>query len=80
MKPTKLTAENLKQELWATLQGVKSGKNTPEEGVAVCMAAKAITGVVRTELVIAQLRGGSSGTTLGYSKSQKNETRAIQAN
>jgi len=48
----KLNAVNLKDQLWETLQDVKSGKTTPGSGDAVAAQAREILRTVRTQLAI----------------------------
>lgn len=47
-----LNAVNLKQRLWETLNGVKSGKITAGSGDAVASQAREILRTVRTQLQI----------------------------
>lgn len=49
-----LTATNLKQALWETLDSVKSGAMQPAEGDAVATQAREILRTTNTQLRIAQ--------------------------
>lgn len=49
-----LTATNLKQALWETLDNVKSGKVQPAEADAVATQAREILRTTNTQLKIAQ--------------------------
>ncbi len=47
-----LNAVNLREELWDTLQQVKSGKMTPASGDVVASQAREILRTVKTQLAI----------------------------
>lgn len=51
---SELTATNLKQALWETLNDVKDGKVAPAEGDAVATQAREILRTTNTQLRIAQ--------------------------
>ena len=51
---TELTATNLKQALWETLDSVKNGKMQPSEGDAVATQAREILRTTNTQLRISQ--------------------------
>ncbi len=58
MKKNKaLTAENLKQILWETLQGVRSKRVDPVQANAVASTSREIMRVIRTEIDIARITG-----------------------
>lgn len=48
----KLNAKNLKNELWETLTGVKSGKIDPGQADSVSTTAREILRTVKTQLQI----------------------------
>ncbi len=49
----KLTAENLKNTLWETLQSVKDGKTQPGEADSIATQSREILRTVNTQLRIA---------------------------
>lgn len=51
---TELTATNLKNSLWDTLQAVKDGSMQPHQGDAVASMAREITRTVKIQLEIAR--------------------------
>lgn len=59
-----LNATNLKQALWETLHGVKSGKLLPSSGDAVAAQAREILRTIRTQLAIFSAAGESVTTEL----------------
>lgn len=52
-KQQELTAENLKEELWTTLNNIQSGAITPATGDAIACQAREILRTVKTQLQIA---------------------------
>lgn len=72
---TKLTAENLKEVLWETLQQVKSGKMEAGQGDAIASQAREI---LRTTIV--QLKVAQQGNrpipldVVDFSENSKNKT------
>lgn len=56
-KQPKLTAQNLKSQLWDTLLKVQSNKMDAASASSVAMASREIMRVVKTELTISQLVG-----------------------
>jgi hypothetical protein len=56
-----LTAENLKNALWETLQGVRAKRVSPEIANATAVTSREIMRVVRTELAIQTLAGARPG-------------------
>lgn len=51
----KLTATNLKDTLWETLQGVKDGKIQYTDADAIASQARSIIGVCKVQVSIAQV-------------------------
>lgn len=49
---TKLTANNLKQALWETLNDIRSGNRQPNEGDAIASQAREILRTVKVQLQI----------------------------
>lgn len=49
---SKLTAYKLKEELWDTLESLKSGKKTVEEAVAISGVAREIVRATNTQIKI----------------------------
>ncbi len=49
-KETVLTATNLKEALWSTLQEIKSGDMQPSQGDAIAAQAREIIRTVNTQL------------------------------
>ena len=47
-----LNAINLKEQLWQTLNGIRSGEITPGSGDAIAAQAREILRTVRTQLAI----------------------------
>jgi hypothetical protein len=54
-----LNATNLKQSLWETLHGVKTGRLLPASGDAVAAQAREILRTIRTQLAIFSAAGES---------------------
>ncbi len=52
-KPTELTATNLKQTLWETLNDIKAGNMQPGTGDAIASQAREILRTVKVQLQIA---------------------------
>jgi hypothetical protein len=50
----KLTANNLKQVLWATLNGLKSNRISAKQGAAIASQAREIINTTKTQLMIAE--------------------------
>ena len=61
MRRNKLTAENLKQTLWETLQGVKTNKIPHTKANAIASQSREIMRVINAELRIAQLNAKENG-------------------
>lgn len=53
----KLSAGNLKDILWDTLQKIRDGKIPLDQANAIAHQARAIARVVRTEIVLVQAMG-----------------------
>mgnify|MGYP000520523399 CR=1 FL=1 len=51
-KPKELNASNLKDELWKTLQDLRSGSIQPGHGDAIASQAREILRTVRTQLLV----------------------------
>lgn len=67
-----LTAINLKQGLWETLQGLKDGVIAPTQGSAIAGQAREILRTVRTQLHIFSQAGESVASELiDFAKSSK---------
>lgn len=49
-----LTATNLKNSLWETLQSIKEGKTQPAEGDAIASQAREILRTVKVQLQVVQ--------------------------
>lgn len=57
MTRKELTANNLKQSLWDTLQGVQAKEVDPKHANAIASQSREIMRVVRAEIQIAQMTG-----------------------
>jgi hypothetical protein len=71
-----LSASNLKEALWSTLNSLKSKKITPGHGDAIASQAREILRTVRTQLLVS----GQTGRpvpfeVIEFSEGQKNRTR-----
>lgn len=53
----KLSAKNMKEMLWQTMQEVRSKKITPKAAQAVASQSREIIRIVRIELQVASMRG-----------------------
>ena len=51
-KPTELTATNLKNALWDTLEDVRRGRKQPAEADSVATQAREILRTIKTQLAI----------------------------
>lgn len=60
-KRNTLTAKNLKDQLWETLNGVKSKTVTPTQANAIAAQSREIIRVIRTELAVMTLSGRKPG-------------------
>lgn len=70
-KALPLTAVNLKQALWDTLQQVKSGSITAGSGDAVASQAREILRTVKTQLAIFSQAGqGVTNELVDFAKTQ----------
>lgn len=69
-----LTSENLKSELWNTLQLVKAKGISPQVANAVAAQSREIMRVVRTEISIADSMGKKPSQTILRSENRKNIT------
>lgn len=62
-----LNAENLKQELWETMRGLRTGRVKPDVANATAAQSREIMRIVRTEIVVASMSGGKpSGNLLTF--------------
>ena len=75
-KQMDLSAANLKQALWETLQGVRSKKVDPRQANAVASQSREIMRVVRAEIQIAQLPGSRlSGFTSAQATAKRKQLK-----
>ena len=55
MKPKKLSADNLKNTLWSTLNSVKNGKLESEEAHAIAAQSREIMRIVNAQVSISKV-------------------------
>jgi hypothetical protein len=71
---TNLTAANLKQALWDTLKGVKSGDITPASGDVIASQAREILRTANTQLkIFAAAKESVTGELVDFANSKPSD-------